>query len=101
MPNLSIPLKEAQNSLKELREKALIDDAFEFSRTKTHLIIALKKRIKTPFKWVKVKLKKRKFKPKNLKEALQKILSKKQLEDLVSSYNVYGNIAVIEIPKIL
>ncbi|MDO8537759.1 MAG: hypothetical protein Q7S21_02640 [archaeon] len=101
MPMLSIPLKEVQGSLKEFREKQLIDDAFEFKRTKTHLIIALKKRIKTPFKWVKAKLKKRVVKPKNLKEALQNVLTKKQQEELVSSYNVYGSIAVIEIPKSL
>lgn len=101
MPNLSIPLAKAQETLKQLREKQLIDDSFEFARTKTHLIIALKKRINTPYKWTKTKLKKRKIRSKNLKEALRKTLSKKQLKNLVSSYNVYGSIAVIEIPKSL
>jgi len=38
-------------------------------------------------------------KPKNLKEALASILSKEELSILITSFDVVGSIAVIEIPK--
>ena len=40
-----------------------------------------------------------KRKPKSLKEALEKFMSEEELEKAVTSFDVIGDIAVIEIPE--
>ncbi len=51
------------------------------------------------FKLEERELEKVKRKPRSMKEALEKLLSKEELEKLVTSFDTIGDIAVIEIPN--
>lgn len=57
------------------------------------------KKISSKIKRVKKNFPKRTVKPGNIKEALKKKLSKKELELVQTSYDSLGDVAIIEIPK--
>jgi len=94
---------------KKLIEKNLLDFEHLILKNTEHIIFPLKRKpreeeleelaeIGTEVKIDKFEFEIAKKKPRSLKEALQGLLSEKEIEKLVTSFDVIGDIAIIEIP---
>ena len=104
--------KRAQKLRKYLTEIELIDFSLRPKTLENHIIFPLlklprlKERMKILAKGKSLSIMKEEFtpqkkKPFSLKEALENKLTKKELDLLVTSFNVLGNTAIIEIPDSL
>lgn len=94
---IKVPVKEAEKIKKELLKKDLFDKEHHILKEKGFVYFPVKKRFETKHKLVS-KVLKRKVMQANLKKALAKKLSKKDLQALRRSMDVIGNIAILEIP---
>jgi len=106
---LMVAAKDAERVRQKLLEIGLIDVTRLVSRQQDAVIFPLVRRPKKQellsfdaqakiglFSFVLAKKK-----PRSLEDALAKILTKKELDELITSFDVIGDIAVIEIPKSL
>ncbi len=101
------PLKRAQKLKEFLNKKKLIDNYLVPLRTKNFIIFPINKKILQKnlplkdFEVVKQTFKKKSFQPRNLKQALNGKISRSGMEHLISSFDIIGSVAVIEIPEFL
>jgi len=98
------PKKEAEQTRKTLEEKKILDKDYKVKKDKENVYFPVKKEIKnkeieTDIKIMERDTNKKTNKPKSLKQALKEELKPKQLENLVTSFDIIGDIAVIEIPE--
>jgi tRNA (guanine37-N1)-methyltransferase len=103
--------RDAEKTKEFLLQEGLIDFSRQLVKKKDSLVFPLSKKLltkqrsalkkKVSFSVVERDFKKDNKKPKSLKQALQKVLTKKQFETLISSFDLVGNIGVIDIPASL
>ncbi|MCX6769456.1 MAG: hypothetical protein NT051_02120, partial [Candidatus Micrarchaeota archaeon] len=79
----------------------MLDDSFVPARGREFVYFPIRKGGKCALPTVQKKLEKRSGKPKNLREALEGKLSAREMEELVASFDLVGDIAVVEIPDAL
>jgi tRNA (guanine37-N1)-methyltransferase len=105
---IEVDKREAQSAIRLLDENELRLKHLKPKRDGEKVIVpcekgkAVEKLLKKKkFKWVSKLFEKQPQKVKSLKEALKEKLSGKELEQVITSYNVLGDIAVLEIPDSL
>ena len=109
---IKVRKKHAQKLKKYLTEIEIIDFSLKPKNFENHIIFpilklpSLKERMKILTKGKSISIIKEKFapqkkKPLSLREALEKKLTRKELDSLITSFNVLGNTAIIEIPDVL
>ncbi len=103
---VKVPVKEAQKVLNYARGKDLVDNNYEILAQNDFLFFVATKKddLKDKFSLLsfsKKKLKKKVRKETDLKKALSKHLSEKESEQLITSYDVVGNVAILEVPDSL
>jgi tRNA (guanine37-N1)-methyltransferase len=97
---LKVPSKAAEATRKELAELGLLSNEYEiFSEDDFVFIPVLKEH--GDFEAVELDTEKRPIKHTNLKDALSGLLSQEELEDLTTSFDIIGDIAIVEIPESL
>ncbi len=97
---LKVPSKQAEATRKELAELGLLSNEYEiFSENDFVLIPVLEKH--GEFEAVELDVEKRPVKHTNLKGALSDLLSEEELEALTTSFDIIGDIAIVEIPESL
>ncbi len=99
---LKIPLKRAEAVRRKLDE--FITYNYSPEKGDKYIYFALRKtpdKLPKDIEIVSKALKKRERKPKNIKDILRAIMKEKELNNLVSSFEVLNNIAIIEIPDSL
>ena len=101
-------MKDAQKVMSYIRHKDLSDFSREVIREKGFLYFSIKnnkleeKKLKEKFSnltFSKKSLKKKEKKETDLRKSLEKHLSNKELDNLVTAYDVVGSIAILDIPK--
>lgn len=95
---VAVPLKKAEQVRKKLAALRLIDFGYVPKRTKKAVYFAVTK-APPGMRPLNVPLQKTQRKPRNLREALARLLSEDELTQLVKSFDMIGSLAVIEIPK--
>lgn len=90
--------KNAEKTRKKLDEKNTLDKNYKVKKENNKIYFPVEKRLKE-FKVVKKDVEKKKKEPNSLEEALKVNLTEKQRNNLVTSFDIIGDIAVIEIPK--
>jgi tRNA (guanine37-N1)-methyltransferase len=105
---IEVDKREAQSAIRLLDENELRLKHLKPKRDGEKVIVpcekgkAVEKLLKKKkFKWVSKLFEKQPQKVKSLKEALKEKLSSKELEQVITFYNVLGDIAVLEIPDSL
>ncbi len=99
---LKIPLKRAEIIRKKFDEYITYNYLPE--KGKRYIYFALRKipdKIPKGIEIINKALKKREKKPKNIKDILKNLMNDKELDELVSSFEVLNDIAIIEIPNSL
>jgi len=96
MPCIKVEKLKANEAMRSLAAKGLIDNAFSVMHDKTHVYIPVKERIEG-YAYSNKRLKPRKTGPRNLSEALESQGVK--AKNALSSFDLLGNIAVVELPK--
>ncbi len=104
MITIKIPIKKTESVKRYLVKNKLLDFNYKFSKDKKYMYLPVKdlKKIKTKFKFIQKSNKKLERKSKtqtNLRNALNKKLTQKQLQHLKTAYDTIGNIAILEIDK--
>ena len=90
--------EEAENARRKLASEGLLDNGFVPARGRGYVYFPLVKGVKTIFPTVKKTLDKRNERPKSLREALAGKLSAREMEKLIASFDLVGDIAVVEVP---
>lgn len=109
---LKVRKKRAQRLKKYLSKSEIIDFSLKPKSHKDYIIFpitrfpSIKERMHILAKGKSLSILKNKFtlqkkKPRSLREALKKKLTKKESDSLITSFNVLGNTAIIEIPDVL
>jgi tRNA (guanine37-N1)-methyltransferase len=104
MAIIKVPIQKAQISLEFAREKKIFDEKYSVKKEKDQLLFSVtdESLIKNKFDFVSIvdnkKLDKAERKETNLKEALVGKLNEKEMQLLVTAFDVIGDMAVIEIP---
>jgi tRNA (guanine37-N1)-methyltransferase len=91
-------MKSAESVRKKLAERKLLDTRYGVQREKGHVYFPVRGAV-AGFEIVEMDARKRERKPRSLKDALGNALSDEELENALSSFDVMGDIAVIEIPR--
>lgn len=98
---IKIEKQKAESVRKMLLSKGLLDTAHEVSHDSLFVYFPVTGKPQGKFSYVQKTLKKREMKPFSLKEALANKLTAAELDSLVSSFDIIGSIAIIEIPDSL
>ena len=107
---VSLDKKQAQAAIRLLDEEGLRKKELKPKREKEQVVVPcqnikaaenLLKKKKLKFKILSKLFEKQPAKVKSLKEALAEKLSKEELEQVITGYNLLGDVAVIEIPDAL
>jgi len=98
------PLKHAQKVKEFLIKESLFDKNYTFIKRDDSILFPItdKSTLKKKFKFVdfeEVSTQKKAFVNTNLKDALSESLTKKDMEDLKTSFDIVGSIAILEIPE--
>jgi len=98
------PKKKAEKTRKKLEKKEILDKDYEVKKDEKNIYFPVKKEIKNTeiqknLEITEKETNKKRKKPKSLKQALKKEIDSKDLKNLVTSFDVIGDIAVIEIPE--
>ncbi len=111
MPNsLKVPKKEGEKARKLLKKLDLINHNYKISKDKKNIYLPIKGEIKEENKqkirkeirkpsFVEKKLQQKNKKPNNLDDVLKNQLNEKELNLVPSSYDIIGDIAVIELSE--
>ncbi|MBI5051387.1 class I SAM-dependent methyltransferase family protein [Candidatus Micrarchaeota archaeon] len=97
MQFIKVKISEGEKIRLRLTNEGLINPNYKIVKKGESIFFPVKKPVKG-FKLVQLKGEKFHSKPKNLKDALKNLLTKKQLEELTTSFDIIGDIAIIEIP---
>lgn len=98
---LKIEKQKAEALRRMLLSKGLLDTTHEVSHDLLFVYFPVTGKPQGKFSYVQKTLKKRAMKPFSLKEALANKLTAAELDSLVSSFDIIGSIAIIEIPDSL
>ncbi len=98
---LKIEKQKAESMRKMLLSKGLLDTTHEVSHDSLFVYFPVTGKPQGKFSYVQKALKKRAMKPFSLKEALANKLTAAELDSLVSSFDIIGSIAIIEVPDSL
>ncbi len=90
--------KKAEKVRRQLAAKGIFDGSYIPKRDGKFVYFALKRGTKTELKTVEKRLEKRKRQGRTLAEELKSKLSRKEADELVGSFDIVGDIAVVEIP---
>lgn len=96
MPCIRVEKGKASETIRALAEKGALDGSFGIARDSRYVYIPVNEKIEG-YSYSRKRLKKKEIRPRNLGEALsaQGIAS----ENVISSFDLIGNIAVVELPK--
>lgn len=98
---IKVPLKEAQRIKNYIKKNKLIDYNYLTSKDSKFIYFPVKEKTKelAEFTIVKKKLKKQERKETKLKKYLEEKLTPSELEKVKTSFEVVGDIAIVEIPS--
>jgi tRNA (guanine37-N1)-methyltransferase len=96
MPCVKVEKEKANGALKSLASQGLLDTSFSIAHDKRYVYIPVKAEI-SGYEFSRKKLKPREERPHNLAEALER--QGIRAKNVISSFDLLGNIAVVEIPK--
>ncbi len=96
-----IEKKKAEKARRQLASAGALDGSFVPARDEGFVYFPLKKGAKVKLSTVQKKLQKRQEPGKSLREELEGKLTKKEAEELIASFDIVGDIAVVEIPPAL
>ncbi len=94
---VKVKREEAKKVKKKLIEKRVMNTDYKPEHSKDFVFFPVKEKV-SGLEVIERELE-RVEKPKNLKEELKKIMSEEEIKKLVTSFDVIGDIAIIEIPK--
>lgn len=97
---LKVPRKEAERTRRQLVQDSLISNEYDIISEGAFILIPVT--IKKEWKGFEIIEKKSEKRPQNitkLKDALAPLLTKAELEALTTSFDIIGDIAIIEVPK--
>jgi tRNA (guanine37-N1)-methyltransferase len=100
VPYARVPAKSAERTRKELQSIGALDNDYPIKHEKGFVLFPLRQNV-VGFDTVERGERKRPSKPKSLKDALRGTLSQDEMGDLVAGFDIYGGIAVIEVPHAL
>jgi len=97
---LRVERKNAEKERKRLSESDALDNSFVPARGRDYVYFPIKEggRVPSGAKMVEKKLERRSERPKSLREALSGKLTPAEMEGLVTSFDLMGDIAVVEVP---
>lgn len=98
MKAVRVTKKKAQQVLKKLKKQELYDSSYEIKKEERHIIIPVKRPVKG-FKVIDAKLKKKGRAERSIVSALEGKLTAKELGLVPRSFDVIGDIAIIDIKK--
>ncbi len=90
--------KEAEKTRQKLLNKNLMKKDIKIEKDEENVFFPLKKKVNW-LETVEMEGKKLKEKPKSLEQALEGVLTKEEQKKLVTSFDVIGDIAIIEVPN--
>ena len=101
MKSVKVPLKELNNTRKKLMEKQLMNMDYKIKTEDEYGFIPINTDadFKCNYEIVDVKLEAMKRYPKNISELLKDDLTSKEIEDLKTSFDIIGDIVIVEIPE--
>ena len=100
MKSVKVPLKELNNIRKKLMEKQLMNMDYKIKAQDEYGFIPINSSdFKCDYEIVDVPLEQIKRYPKNITELLKDDLTSEEIEDLKTSFDIIGDIVIVEIPK--
>lgn len=100
MKSVKVPLKELNNTRKKLMEKQLMNMDYKIKTQDDYGFIPINTPdFKCDYEIVDVELEAMKRYPKNISELLKYDLTSKEIEDLKTSFDIIGDIVIVEIPE--
>ncbi|WP_427831951.1 class I SAM-dependent methyltransferase [Methanobrevibacter intestini] len=100
MKSVKVPLKELNNTRKKLMEKQLMNMDYKIKTQDDYGFIPINTPdFKCDYEIVDVELEAMKRYPKNISELLKDDLTSKEIEDLKTSFDIIGDIVIVEIPE--
>jgi tRNA (guanine37-N1)-methyltransferase len=104
MLGLRTNLRNAQQIKRYLMEHKLFDKRYTIVRAKDQIVFPVSREFSPPFdfdvEFIQTEADER-VQAQSLREALQPLLSAEEREELISSYDIVGSIAIIEVPELL
>ncbi len=97
MKYVVVDKKNAEETRRQLAELGLIDNKYEVVKKGDKVFFPVKE-CPDGFECVEMEGKPKQAKPKSLKEALSHMLTAEELDELVTSFDIVGDIAIIQIP---
>ncbi len=97
MKAVKVPLKQLNDTRKELMEKKIMSMDYKIKTTKDYGYIPIIKEDNL-YEIEDIELEPLKKQPKNFTELLEGILDKKEIDDLKTSFDIIGDIVIVEIP---
>lgn len=99
MKYLKVPKSNAESIRKELINQAVFDPKYPIIKEALFIFFPLKKDPKKlKFEIVEIKSEKRVVFPSSIQDVLSKTLNPLEMEEMISSFDLIGNIAIVEIP---
>ncbi len=100
MKSVKVPLKELNNIRKKLMEKQLMNMDYKIKTQEEYGFIPINSSdFKSDYDIVDIPLEQIKRYPKNITELLKDDLTSEEIEDLKTSFDIIGDIVIVEIPK--
>ncbi len=100
MKSVKVPLKELNNIRKKLMEKQLMNMDYKIKAQDEYGFIPINSSdFKSDYDIVDIPLEQIKRYPKNITELLKDDLTSEEIEDLKTSFDIIGDIVIVEIPK--
>ena len=99
MKSVKVPLKELNNIRKKLMEKQLMNMDYKIKTQEEYGFIPINSSdFKSDYDIVDIPLEQIKRYPKNITELLKDDLTSEEIEDLKTSFDIIGDIVIVEIP---
>lgn len=100
MKSVKVPLKELNNTRKKLMEKQLMNMDYKIKTQDEYGFIPINSSdFKCDYEIVDVPLEQIKRYPKNITELLKDELTSEEIEDLKTSFDIIGDVVIVEIPQ--
>lgn len=100
MKSIKVPLKELNSTRKKLMEKQLMNMDYKIKTQNEYGFIPVNSTdLKSEYEIVNINLEPIKRYPKNITELLENDLTSKEIENLKTSFDIIGDIVIIEIPQ--
>ena len=97
---LKVPQKQAESTRKELAGLGILSNEYEIFSDEGFVFIPVLEKY-GDFEIAEIDAEKRPLKHTNLKDALSGLLTEEELEKLTTSFDIVGDIAIVEIPESL